>query len=760
MIGFRAPGYPMATYDAVTGRWDFPAADSLSEGDWGTLRIEAGAVWNTTGTYATLTTPGTDITTVNGVPTLIDSLLLGEPYGELTGQITLPGVSPLDDLSAIGCGPGSNVDIYRVLPTALATAAGVDEVPYWHGFIGPRTVTDGPGITTAWSLQLLGALYGEALLRQQQPLMLDTSNDVGTWCGRALDYVLYSRPFSPMTRFTYESAETGIEVRYRGSRGQSTIDYLDELLAIAQDDSAQWTISRAYQDLGDPVAMTAPRPRHYYLRAKSADMATAVQQNTVFLGGYGVSVSLSDDITQTPNAVYGEGVHPVDSSELSGSRWRNAQYPMLSGTAPAYPDRVTGTTYPIIAGDDDADFTADVVTQVSAQLRLGGWPDVQITGIFDQAVGDAITHWKQEYGWSNTTPRINSDAEWDALFSAGTTTTDLSSAWFKPLYVDPPASKYLYTPAGGIAGDNSLYDPNLLRIETTIAYGENVKKSSARANAKRTVGTGDIPVIGSITITTDPTDEFGDGRSRFDIREGGWVQLNNFPGGSATQFYIASAQHSIETGQTLLNVSTRPFDLLDLATRIDRDRTARTDPAKSFYSQRTATVRPFRSAVGWDAESGAGRVPTFTATGGQWTIQKFTAGQYGQIGSLRVDTATATTFCLAVFGDSLTGTTLDGVIAAPLSEEPDGYGWWAHPSNAVQLENLSFIEAWGEFGNSGGYYPGVEGKTGAAGAITGALEDAMPWTFASMEPPWLWLAIWTTDTTTVKARMRIVQDEG
>jgi hypothetical protein len=53
-------------------------------------------VWNTTGTVATLGSAGTDITTINAVPTLIDSLTFGEPYGELTGQITLPELAPFD----------------------------------------------------------------------------------------------------------------------------------------------------------------------------------------------------------------------------------------------------------------------------------------------------------------------------------------------------------------------------------------------------------------------------------------------------------------------------------------------------------------------------------------------------------------------------------------------------------------------------------------------------------------------------------------
>jgi hypothetical protein len=758
VIKYAAYGYPMAYMDS-SGNWQAPAANSVSSGDWGTLRVVAGSTWTTTGT-ATLGSAGTDITTINGVPTLVESLSFGEPYGELTGSVVLSELAPFDDPAAINCQPGQNIDIYRVLPAALAATTGTAEVPYWHGIIVSTELSDGPGITTALTLQLTGALYGEASVRQHQPLMLDTTNDVGTWAGRALDPALYSRPFSPFTRFTYESATTGIDVRYRGSRGQSTIDYLDELLAQAQDSSAQWTVSRAYQAMGTP-AIAVPRARHYYLRAKSETMAGAVQQNTVFMGGYGVSVSLAQDVTETPNAIYGEGVNPVDSTELSGSRWRNASYPMLNGTVPTNPNRLAGTTYPVALGDTDGDFTTDVVTELTSQLRLGGWPGVTIGSTFTSTVGSAIRSWKQDIGYANTNANIGSSGEWSKLFESGTGMTDLSSGYFRPLAWDPAVSKYTYTAAGDVAGTAAGYDPNVLRVETTLSYGENISKTVARNNARRIVNTGHAPLVGTITINSDPTDEGAAGRSRFDIREGGWVQLNNYPGGTATQFYIAGVTHSPEQATTTLTISTRAFDLLDLATRLERDRAAKTDPAKSFYSQRTSTTRPFRSAVGWDAESGAGLVPKFTASSSTWTVQRFVGAQYGQIGALRVDTSPDAAYCFAVFGGSVSASTLNSLIAAPLGSVTGGYdSWWIHPSNLATLGSVGFIEAWGENGNAAGYWPGQQVMGSVAGTVTGAVEDAASWSFASLDPPWLWAAIWPTDTTTVNAKMRIIQDES
>lgn len=762
-IHYTALGYPMAAQDG-TGRWIVYPPDSSLTGLWGTFRIEAGATWDATGTVAVKTVAGTDITTIGSAsaPTLIEALTFGEPYGELTGSLVLAGANPFDSYPAPGVYPGANIDIWRVLPASEAASAGTAEVPYWHGIIASLEIADGDGITTSVTAQLTGALYGEASVRQHQPLMLDTASDVGTWCGRALDYALYSRPFSPFTRFTFESTTTSIDVRYRGSRGQSTIDYLDELLSLAQDDTGTWTISRAFQTLG---GISYPRARHYYLRQKAAYLGDGVQQNTVFMGGYGIALSVSQDFTESPNVIYGEGVHPVDNSYLSGSRWRNAVYPMLNGTVPTYPSRLSGSTYPITVGDTDGAFTTPVITQLTAQLRLGGWPGATIGTVLTTADTDAIVAWKQDVHYSNSNANIGGTAEWAALFASGSGATDLSSGWFKPLAVGASAvDKYLYTAAGDVAGTNPSYDASILRVESIITYGENVPKSRARKNARRLVSSDYAQLVGTITLMSDPTDENGAARSRFDIREGGWIQVNNLPGGASTSFYIAGVTHAPEQATTTLTVSDKAYDLLDLSTRIERNRNARTDPAKSFYSQRLAAVRPFRSAVGWDAESGAGQVPSFAAAGSAWTVQRFVASQFGQIGSLRVDTSPDAAYCFAVFGGSVSASWLNSLVSAPLGSVTGNYSsWWQHPDKLTALGTAGFIEAWGSFGEPAGYYPGAFSAAGTpASTITGALEDAGSWSFASLEPPWLWCAIWpsTSGTVTVDAQMKIIVDEG
>lgn len=765
-IRYSSYGYPDPAQDPITGRWEVGAPTSTYDGEWGTFRIEAGATWSvgTAAGTATKLTAGTDITTINGAPTVITSLSYGEPYGELTGSLDLP-IAPFDDPSAIGVYPGGNIDIWRVLPAAEAATAGTAEVPYWHGIVASLEYADGPGIVNAVSVQLMGALYGEASVRQHQPLMLDDDKDAGTWVGMALDYELYTRPFTPFSRFTFESDATDIRLRYRGSRGQTTIDYLDEVLALAQDTTAQWTISRAYQTLG---GLTYPRARHYYLRPKSETMAGAVQQNTVVMGGYGVAVSLSKDATTADKVIYGEGVHPVDASDLSGSRWRNSVYPLLTTAAPAYPDRISGSDYPLVVGDEDADFTAAVITQLTAQLRVSGWPDVVISSTFGSATANAITALKEDIGWANTDGEIESNGMWDVVWGdGGTGRTDYESGWFKPLAVDLAVNKYLYTGDGDVVEPSPFYDPNVLRVERIISYGDGVKKSQARKNARRLVnGTASyvvgaaIPLIGTITLTSDPTTEVPSGRSRLDIREGGWIQVTGLY--SDTQFYISGVTHSPEAFTTTLTVSQVPYDLLDLSTRLERNRSAKSDPARSFYSQRTETVRPFRSAVGWDSEAGSGILSAKACGSATWTVGTVVGGQYGSIGALAIDYSTATGYCFAVFGGTPSAANLNSLIPDPLGTVTDDYPtWWQHPDNIATLGSYGFVEAWGSLGEAAGYYPGAEsiGTASLAGTATGALEDAGSWTFASLQPPYLTWAMWPRAAGTVSGAMRIVVDE-
>lgn len=757
MIRFAAYGYPMPE-QRLDGTWDVGEPDSVDTGDWGEFRIEIGAAWDVSVDPPVVSAPGTDITDIVDVRSVIDSLTFGEPLGPLTGALRLPRITVFDNPAWLRS--GTTIDIWKVLPAAEAAIAGVDEVGYWNGFVASRQITDGVGIRDSVTLHLHGALFGEINLRSHQPALLDTTRDLGTWLAQALDPVTHSRPFTPFTQFRFESDTTGIDVRYRGSRGQKVADYVFELLGMAVEPSTAWTISQAYDG---PYRQA----RKFYLREKSAELAGAVQQNTVFAGGFGVGLALADDITEHPNAIYGEGVDPDD-----GARWRNMKYPALFPVQPDYPDRLAGSTYPLTVDNPsgvrqrDEDFTAPVITQLQYALRSGGWPYATITGTFDIGTQLAIEALQEDAGVT-VTGTIADDAAWDLVFGNDNLVSDLDSGYARPLSEVSESSKYLYYASGAVKGENdtgpTAYDGRI-RVEQTISYGD-VSLARARKHARRMARQSieGPPLVGTVTLTSDPTDEDGNGRHRLDIREGGWLRVNGLDGGTYRDFYIAGTTITNEGDTVRLTVAEKPFDLLDLQQRIERIRTAAEDPAKSFYSLRTRPTRVFRDVAGWDKESGSGLVQPFSCAAGEWTVVKFIGAQAGTIESITARTTSdACTFALAVFGKEVDAGDLNTLIPDPLAEDTDQYGWWAHPDNIDTLESWYHIESWGAFGQAAGYSPGVQSRDGTdtTHPVTGRLTDRLGWPFYSGDAPYLWLAVFPTEACTFSAEMRIVIDEG
>lgn len=760
-LPIRGYGYPLVEWDASIDRWNVRSSCSVAGpvGDWGTLRVEIGALWTVdAGVVSRSEDPEhapTDYTLFRGCSTVVEALDFAEPYGETTGSLRIPALTIFDDLSALSL---ASVDVYRVLPAWLAAVTGRTKVPYWHGFVQSAEVADGKGNTPGVSLQLLGAMFGEISLRAHQPVMSNTAQDVGTWLGRALDPQAYSRPFSPF-HFQFDSATTGIELRHRGSRGQMVVDYCDEVLALAQTGSTAWTISRQYDEDGFPIA------RCYYLREKSEELAGAIQQHFVFAGGFGVAASLSMDPTEVPNVMYGEGL------AASGERWRNAVYPMLTEDAPAYPNRDSGPDYPLVEGDEDSDFTADVITQLQGQLRAGGWPDVQITGMFDPDTTTALEALQDAAGVT-VTGTITNDAGWDLVWQTDTGTTDLSSGYFRPLHALPATQAYSFASDGsydGVIGSNDAYDPGLVAIERQVSFGDGIAKSRAIKYAKRLVNQAAdaLPFVGTVTLTSDPTNEGGDARSRMDVHEGSWLRLNNArgPDGQYVDLYVAGVQVAPEgyAAPVTLTVATKAWDLLDVSTRIERNREARENPAKAFYAQRTRPQRPWREATGWDKESGAGYIRPFAHPGGTWVVKPFVAGGFaGTIQTIRARVKNdPSPWCFAVFANSdVTAAGLNSLIPNPLAEDTDGYGWWLHPDNIDQLEAWQHVETWGAFGNRGGYWPGYE-DADLALPVTGKLKDSLGWNFwiDGKDAPFLQGAWWVTDPGTASADLDILISE-
>lgn len=696
-----------------------------------------------------------DCTYVNGARTLIDSLSWGEPYGESAGSLTFPNVTEFS-----GSGPqvgqiwrNHNVDIWHVLPSGLRRS-------FWHGFIISVEIASGSGVENAVTAHMLGALSGEASFRMHQPYFLDKAADCGVHIGRALNPRAYVRPL-PGYRFKFTTDDTGIDIRIRGSRSQSVLEFCDEVLALAQGgqmgvsyDLEQWTVSRVFTDSG------APRARRYMLRKKSVEKATFIedkelQRNTVSLGAPGVEAQLTADFSEQYNVIYGEGVDPE-----TGERWRNAKYPGIKdNVVPPYPTRVSGSG-PIQMMDADSDFTTDAITRLQAELKQDGWPSVRITGIFDERTLDAVqTATEALTGTEYDT--VNS-SRWDLIFAKSNgTKTDLSSAYFQPLAQMRVMDPWTYYSDGSIKGNNDQYMPEIIRVERTIAYGEGVSKKAAIHNARRLIKRDakfDQDWSGTVTLRMDPEE-----RSRLDIREGGRLVVKNMWGGT-TNLYIAGVEVKMEEEgmPVTLTVDKRNTDLLELSRRLERNRESRKDPARALFSMRGRSSSVFKDVTGWDGESGAGTITPRGLVAG-WNVIRFVGAQYGTVEAIEAYTSgPATKYALALFGSRISAAKVTDLVPKPLSKDASDYGWWSQPSIQSELTSYGFIEAWGEYDQAAGYWPGAEDRSGkkTTHPVTGVMKDSLSWTFASTEPPWLYLAVWVPNSCTFRAEMRVTIDDG
>lgn len=743
------------TYDGptqtVNGTWTLKPV-TCTRGDVGSFRVEIGAVWDIAGDtelppderVPIVTTPGVDITQVSGVRSLIQSMTWGEPYGELDAAIELPRVRVFDAPEWLL--EGANIDIYRVLPPAEAALAGRDEVPHWHGWVANDPVASGAGVKVGVTLRCLGALFGEITHRVHQPVMKSASRDVGQILQMSLAPQDYSRPFN-LFRFKFTAATTGINIRRRGSRGQMIVNYVDEILGLAQDDDGQWTVGRVFDADGYPVA------RSYVLRRKGGSWLTAVQATTFTVDGYGIDTSGVRDLTTSPDSIYGEGVNPLVNGK-GGDRYRNAKYPADFPSQPAYPDRLTGPTYPVTMGDTDGDFTDTVISQLQYALRLGSYPDVEITGEFDVDTATALIELQTDAGVT-VTGEVGSDADWDTIFATVVDSADMDSGYFRPFSVVREAEQYLVAPNGAVLGPNPDYDRRL-RIERFIAWGKDIRFKDARVFARRLAqqSLGGVPFVGDVKWTSDPEE-----MSRYQVREGGWTRGSGMRGNLA-DLYVAAIRQEPEAPSAPVTVTgaERAWDLLDLQTRHARDYDALQSPVASFKSLRDTETNPYANSVGWDKESGAGLVPKFHHPGGQWVVVKMRAAQQGLIQAMTVKTRNdPCDHAIAIFGKEIDA---DGVAA--LVPDPfvtvEHYGSpFKDPANDDALQAAGFINAWGQQGSPGGRSPG----SGVDAPITGDSIDEMNWPFVSWDPPDVWVAYYAMLECDITSRFKVQPtDEG
>lgn len=754
------------TYDGptqtVNGTWLLQPL-TCTTGDVGTFRIIIGATWDTKrgddptvppalDTEAPDYDPGVDITQVSGVRSLIRSMTWGEPYGEIDAAIDLPRLKAYDAPDWLV--EGANIDIYRVVPDAEAAALGLGEhpqyggflAPHWHGFVASIPVASASGVSVPLTLRCLGALFGEISNRDHQPPMKSASRDVGTILEMSLYPLDYARPFNEF-RFRFDAVETGINVRRRGSRGQKIVNYVDEILGLAQDADGQWTISRAFDVNGLPQA------RWYYLRRKGGSWLDAIQATTFTVGGYGIDTSGVRDLTTTPNTIYGEGLNPLVNGK-GGDRYRNAKFPADFPAPPAYPSRLSGPTYPVTMNDVDEWFTAPVISQLQYALRLGSYPDVEITGEFDVDTATALIELQTDAGVT-VTGEVGSDSEWDTIWSSAASAAGFDSGYFRPFSQVLESGQYLVAPNGAVLGPNPDYDRRL-QIDRFIAFGKDIRFRDARVFARRLAqqSLGGVPFVGDVKFTSDPEE-----MSRYLLREGGWTRASGMRGNLA-DLYVAAIRQEPEAPGSPVTVTgaERAWDLLDLQTRHARDYEALQSPVASFKSLRDTETNPYGNAVGWDKESGAGLVPKFHHPGGQWVVVKMRAAQQGLIQAMTVKTRNdPCDHAIAIFGKEIDADGVAALVPDPFVEVEHYGSPFKDPANDDALQAAGFINAWGQQGSPGGRSPG----SGVDAPITGDSIDEMNWPFVSWDAPDVWVAYYAISECDITSRFKVQPtDEG
>lgn len=676
---------------------------SVVDEEWGYIHIIVG---------------GKDVTTVRGVPSSLESLMFQEPFGEGPAQVSIPGASELDygTVSFPWLDVEKNVSIRKYSP--LGAYVGT----LWNGTVMSMSYEG-----DAWMLDVDGAFVGSASLTAHQPKLTEYERDIG------MSIVFACRRGGAKRFGTFSEQNIGIKTRVRGSRSQTLLDYVTEMLALAQTTSGgQWTVKRI-----------PGLNRRYTLGIKD----TTGVDVTVHARARGITTNLRRDLSQVTRIIWGEGVN------ANGGRWRGTKLPNVGKeTIPPYHG-------PLSLGSVGTD-VAIWQYEMSSDGYEVGTPRAIGSSVFRQPEVDACEELQERAGLPVT--GVVNRATWNATWSNGGLDMGLGGAYHAPIAQDPRTVKWLHSSNGSILAPSPTWDQNIMGIGRFISYGEGISKAQAARSARAQLANEKDPGWhGEITLDgVDPIE-----MSRLEIKEGMNLRLKYW-GGTTNGIDLHISGITWRKGATgyavSLMVDTKARDLLTLAEIMARNRAAKQDPARAAINQMRKSAITKDTSV-WDYEGGYGVLPKRDCVGGRWNIFVVAAGQYGTLEGLRLNTSPNTTFAVALFGKKITRSTLNSILPSPLVARTDGYRKWDYPSIQNALEDHLFIEAFGGPGQAGGYSPGYQtnpetGKATGHG-ITGNLDIWSSTNYGLYSAPRMYVAVWTTRNTTISGRIRLLVDE-
>jgi hypothetical protein len=640
-----------------------------------------------------------DVTYFRDVPTRISGYQLTDPYGHGPATLEFPQITTfdIDTLNWLQIGALVNIDL-------ITPGEGMRHL--WFGFVIAINSNDG-----FVSVECAGELSGRMSLRDRQQPVIHRRRDIGeliqtAWRGTNKSFRVEPNEFL---------VGGGDIDNFYGSN-QTDLAFCDSLLNLARGPDGDWTIM--------------PKPnRHgrvYEPRIRDTDTVHA----TIYLGARGVRESLTNDVTEHPNRIYGQGIAP------DGESWHNHMYPNLwDENAPDYPGFLQ-------QGDE-----GEEILVLTYELAASPYLNRDHIGThYTAAVARAIRALQREAGLP-TTGDINQQT-WNAIWGDGAEQQSFAQATTAPLAADTKVMALLHSRNWSVIGTNPHYDDSTVRVDRSIDYGDNVWKDRARQHAQRLVDRGqDGHWVGSITLQTDLA--AGD-HHHGDLQAGMNIRLRNFAGDIKLHIGAISVDVSGETPTISMTVDQQGRDALTIAEIIERNQLSKNNPARRHHPRPGSF--PTTAISGWDGESGAGLLKRTELTYG-WNMLWTPGAQEGVIKAVEYhNTNPGTWLALAIFCRPVDKEDLEQRIPNPFELRDDDFSWWNAPGNSnffLGGDNPRLIYAAGGPTQPGGYSP--RQWANSSGQPTGA-----EWTGTYLEVgdfpfhahPLLYVAVYVDDDCT------------
>lgn len=640
---------------------------------------------------------GEDITWIDGIPTPFPRWSDVEPFGFQSASIELPQITIHQALPAWAM-KNANVEI-RLVRTA-AVGGGFTRV--FVGVVFDMAVDEDTGV---FSLECIGVMFVDDY-QLRKPAFTTAPQDIGALIPDLLNSVV-GRRHETMSRVA-----TGVTTSIAGGWEPLLTGYVQRLLATALSGGKQWTV------------------RCINRTPELVQKDTSTIHWDVWAGQRGVKVTLDTDTSDQTNVIYGEGVNE------DGGWWRNARYPnWRPDDTPAYPFDNPATTFRVGLHDAGTDSGTGVS---DAQRKMG----VTVTGVWSQS--DVAELRRRQRASGIQVDGILGPQSWAMLFDTGANTGTLDGAFIMPLAFASEVMPRLYGPDGDDLGANPEYDPDIVRNERKIDFGQGVTLREAVRAAEEIIARDSVDGWhGSVEFQIDPAT-----MSRYELRAGQNGRIRGVRGDQTVIVHTSAVDVSEDSVVCQVDTKARDYPTLD-AIR-DRERNA-TDPAQQ------AVKRLLQGQIGsdrpvYDAESPAGRMPRHAVFSNLWDVRRMPMGAYGDIVRSEVTASSpASRFAVAVFGKPVSAAQLLAVVGNPLTTS-DTEPPWSKYGDA--LDDMGLLQAWGWKEQPMGYYPRAYsnplGETSAP--ITGRMVDDAYWSYASSQAPWLWVAFIANQACYMEAR--------